>query len=521
MKSMSRLRNSSALIILSIASLAMPAPAAEEPSATPPASSTLSMSPTRDQAKAPPVPESTPTVSPDSVARPRLTAIPLPLPPPVLDINDVSFLWPVPQTKADVDALISLNDAGADGKIFPDILLGKLIDEAKTVGVGNDKINFPNEAEFKNPATWKVVGIRVNPSALGSNVAALTRGGIIPSIRLIVQPVTVSGNNFQIHDVTAHVVFLQTLPRPDKTKPFQPDNAAFGAVVRDIRDIKAFLEKAGVRTKGRELDVHPGFRLAANRKDRNPVPGFTDKLRGLLKTHLSSKRLGVISFMGIEGGFEPWIFFKVTVENGNLVREPISGNFSSSTNQAPILSQMISFRSGAKVDPAPVKDVNAMTQGFGISTSLLFPVNINSHLDDILFPGAPSEPAKSFKVRHVADFIANPFFRNTGNTDCVSCHTETTRRNTLGLTATPGIAFKQPAGISKVATVVLPKDKWNLRDFGWGLNFFENRTFKATITQRAANEAAESADLINNGSLTLPVSQPVAQVDTATAAITR
>jgi hypothetical protein len=424
----------------------------------------------------------------------------------------------VPQTKADVDALISLNDAAADGKIFPDILLGKLINEAKTVGVGNDKINFPNEAEFKNPLTWKVVGIRVNPSALGSNVAALTRGGIIPSIRLIVQPVTVSGNSFQIHDVTAHVVFLQTLPRPDKTKPFQPDNVAFGAVIQDLRDIKAFLEKAGVKTKGRELDVHPGFRLAANRKDRNPVPGFTDKMKGLLKTHLNSKRLGVISFMGIEGGFEPWIFFKVTVENGNLVREPISGTFGSSS-QSPIMSQMISFRSGAKVDPAPVKDVNAMTQGFGISTALLFPPNVKSHLGDTLFPGATSEPAKSLKVQHVADFIANPFFRNTGNTDCVSCHTETTRRHTLGLTATPGIAFKHPAGISKVAAPVLPKDQWNLRDFGWGFNFVVDKGFKATITQRAANEAAESADLINNGSLTLPASQPVAQVDAATAAI--
>src|ERR1700730_5239962 len=50
--------------------------------------------------------------------------------PPPLDINDVSFLWPVPQTKADVDALISLNDEAADGKIFPDELFGKLIDEA-------------------------------------------------------------------------------------------------------------------------------------------------------------------------------------------------------------------------------------------------------------------------------------------------------------------------------------------------------------------------------------------------------
>src|ERR1700726_4439438 len=115
--------------------------------------------------------------------------------PPSLDVNDISFLWPVPQTKADVEALISLNDEAADGKIFPDELFTKLIDEAKTVSVGNSRISFPNEAAFKQPITWKVAGIRVNPSALGTHPLALIQGGVIPSIRLIVQPVTVTNGD--------------------------------------------------------------------------------------------------------------------------------------------------------------------------------------------------------------------------------------------------------------------------------------------------------------------------------------
>src|SRR5438045_1333075 len=65
---------------------------------------------------------------------------PAPAAPVPLDINDISFLWPVPQTKADVDALISLNDQTADGEIFSEELLAKLMDEAKTVGVGSAKI---------------------------------------------------------------------------------------------------------------------------------------------------------------------------------------------------------------------------------------------------------------------------------------------------------------------------------------------------------------------------------------------
>jgi hypothetical protein len=418
----------------------------------------------------------------------------------------------VPQTKADVDALISLNDQAADGKIFPDELFGKLIDEAKTLGVGNSRISFPNEAEFRKPITWKVAGIRVNPSALGTHPLALMHGGIIPSIRLIVQPITINGDKFQIHDFTAHVVFLQTFPHPDKSKPFQPDNDAFDAIVKDLREIKAFLEQAGVTTANRELNIHPGFRFTDK---SNEVPGFTDRLRALLKTHLSSKRLGVISFMGIPGKNEPWTFFKVTVENGNLTREQVSGHFVlTDPNQTQPMSQMLSNVSGnMKADPAPVPDANVPRQGFGVGTALLFRPDIASHLDDDLFPTATNE-ARGLKLRHVADFIANPALRNTGNTDCVSCHTETTRRNTIaGLIAPEGIAFKHPVGISKVAASVLPKDKWNVRAFGWGFNFFVDKGFKPTITQRAANEAAQSADLMNKGPLVPPVPQPVALVN--------
>src|ERR1700730_18290487 len=63
-----------------------------------------------------------------------------------LDVNDVSFLFPVPTNRAEVDALISLNDQAADGQIFSDALLGSLMDEAKTVSVGDAKISLPDEA---------------------------------------------------------------------------------------------------------------------------------------------------------------------------------------------------------------------------------------------------------------------------------------------------------------------------------------------------------------------------------------
>jgi len=240
-------------------------------------------------------------------------------------------------------------------------------------------------------------------------------------------------------------------------------------------------------------------------------PRFTDRIRSLLKTHANSKRLGVISFMGVPGKNEPWIFFKVIVKNDTIIRVPISGNFGVTDPKAQPTAQMLSFLGNNNVDPAPIPNAGAVSAGFGVGTALLFRQDVASHLDDNLFPNAP-DPARKLKLRDVADFIANPAFRNTANTDCVSRHTETTRCSAIpGLVAPEGIAFKHPAGISKVSAAVLPKDKWNVRAFGWGFNFFTDRGFKPTVTQRAANEA-ESAALINSEFIEFkpPVPQPVA-----------
>jgi hypothetical protein len=134
--------------------------------------------------------------------------------------------------------------------------------KAKTVSVGNSRIAVPNgqEEAFKKPITWKVAGIRVNPSALGINPKITQPFGIIPGIRLIVQPVTVEGNTFKIHDFTAHVVFDYTVPRTDgKRFPILPDDKAFGAIVEDLRKLKTFSEEGGGADRRQRIKCTPGL----------------------------------------------------------------------------------------------------------------------------------------------------------------------------------------------------------------------------------------------------------------------
>ena len=80
--------------------------------------------------------------------------------------------------------------------------------------------------------------------------------------------------------------------------------------------------------------------------------------------------------------------------------------------------------------------------------------------------------------------IADPTKSHFFNTDCVSCHTETR----LLRTKIPGTV------ISGVDASVLPKSRWNVRNFGWGA---EGGSFKPTITRRTATETDEVVKAVN------------------------
>ena len=132
------------------------------------------------------------------------------------------------------------------------------------------------------------------------------------------------GDVATVHDFAMHVVFNFIQPGAPP-KLIAPNKAAFGPIVQDLRALK---DSMPLQTSGMPLQVHPGF-------SPDPKP-LTDKLREFLKKHLASSQLdrrqqSAISFMGIPGEFEPWIFFKVQVDvaTGTLIRIPVSGVFDS------------------------------------------------------------------------------------------------------------------------------------------------------------------------------------------------
>ncbi|GAA5124956.1 hypothetical protein GCM10023212_25700 [Luteolibacter yonseiensis] len=395
----------------------------------------------------------------------------------------------------------------SDGNIWPDDLFKQVIETAGAreveamVNGTSRKFAITFEEELTKVHTWKIAGIRINPASAGTSPQVLEKIGQIPGIRLIAQPVTVKDGRVVVHDYAAHVVFnfLKPDARGKIQPPFQADDAALDAIVADLKEIRD-LVSAGAATRGVPLDVHPGF--------VKKIPGFQSRLQAFLMKHLNRRRFQVVSFMGIKPP-EPWIFFSVARAPDTAFGPRAVGGFAPPLQEggaAPVLAQMFIALPGAdhKVVPAPSADP---ATGFGISTALLFEKGIEAKLGHPLFAQGSAGPFSEARIRDVPDIIANPRFQNTITTDCVSCHTDFSRKVELGIDDPSGrFAFKRPDGISGVNDKLLPGrsgksppglPSWNVRNFGWFPDFFDGGKTLPTISRRAANEAAESAEFIN------------------------
>ena len=390
--------------------------------------------------------------------------------PAPFDVADISYLWPVPKSAADVAALIPSDMPTADGgPLLAKAAFDSILEAVKTTAV-TDRAGLKNAISFddafademRTQTTWKVAGFRVDPAAIGHPETAGTFG-VMPQLRLILQPVTVEGGRVTVHDFAAHLAFGYFTG----SGPFAADRTKFQELVDDLVALKA---ASPAPTSG-PLGVHPGL---ASRD-----AAFAAKVRRFAAKHTapSRGRLFAISFMGLDPP-EPWIFFALVGKpDGTFVAAPqraLGGGH----------AQMISFRGGVEIAPLST-GVNTGAAGKVVSTDTLFGTDAKTRLGEPAAPGL-ARPRRG----ETADLIANPKHAHVLNTDCVSCHTESTRRLALKLPAGDGtFRFARPSGASDVDPRVLPVGSWNVRNFGWF-------STSATISQRAANEAAESLEAL-------------------------
>lgn len=419
-----------------------------------------------------------------------------------LDVNDVSWLWPAPAGADDVGLLISMEAlTGADGapvwskQAFDSLIKAADGEKAQAKTPGGIQRKIALREEFRTQGTWKLAAFRIDPSAPGASAEMRAAFGTKPQIRLIVQPVTNSNNAVKVHDFTAHLVF-------DFAVGKDADREAFQKIADDLATLKGSFKEMGISTGG-PLNVHPALKKVGEK------PEIAAAVRAFLSRHLAASRLSAMAIMGLPAQSpEPWIFMPLArLPNGEFVPFPAPGLFGES-------AQMLSFLDNPHVVPDPrATNRNAIKNNLampvadrrGVSTSTLFVSGIN--LDEFAVIGVDGSGAKvmdpELRNRDIADFVANPQKTFFFNADCISCHTESRRRMKLNI-AEGAFAFKPGADISGVSPDVLPKDDWNLRNFGWFQVETGDGPATPTATKRTANESAEAAETLNREYLARP-----------------
>lgn len=403
---------------------------------------------------------------------------------PKLGLNDVSWLWPVPTTHAELNNTLSMGSLNKpDGTpVWSDVQFGSILDTVANgaTEVDGSGVDFPST--FSNKANWRIAGMRIDPTAPGGHAPLRQVFGSAVQIRLIIQPVTTNGATVTVHDTAVHLVYSFLKPKdPANPRANVPDNEKFREILDDVRWLKAVCKAGGVATDG-PLGVHPG--LAAN------VPGLTDELGRFLGKHLSPDKLTAMAVMGIEDGREPWIFLALGPTD--------NGAFGPLAMDMPFAKpQMIDFRSSpGTVHPDPIvsnRPQPSSVSPTGVATNVLFGIS-STDLQDFATIGRDDSGAaiKDTEVKNsdIPDVVANPILSNFFNTDCVSCHTESQRRSALGI-PTGDFAFKVDNQSPERSSEVTSSAIWNVHSFGWFPDFFRQGQTFPTASQRTANETAE------------------------------
>ena len=402
--------------------------------------------------------------------------------------NDVSILFPVPKTPADLAGLIALKDLANNGTLAPGRLwseadFGRFVAIAKspagavTIGGATSQIKFPPGTEAID--AWFIAGIRIDVGAPGLTPQIIDAFGQIPQIRFIAQPVTIQGGQVVVHDMAAHLIFSfvtqEEQLRPGCTALHPTDMIPFRAALADFAalrdDLAAGKFGPAVTTTG-PLDVNPGFGAATHK-------GFRDALVQILQRNLISPRLTSMAVMGVPAPSpEPWIFLSmVKIKGVGFV--PVQSPALDGTQMA----QMLQFLSPGKFAALPkpnTNNTNPITCKNALTTKP-FPETVRQGVAtaEVLAGGTDQ------RVSDITGIVSDPARSHFFNTDCVSCHTETR------------LSLKHNGGpIPQIAQAVLPSDDWNVRNFGWGFSF-DDGSFEATVTRRAAAETGEVVKAAN------------------------
>ena len=410
-----------------------------------------------------------------------------------LSADDVSILFPAPTRADDFATLIAVRDLTTPNPqdptkrdpIWPDAVFQQFLGiaaspEAQVAGT-QVRIGLPPEAQ--SIANWYVAAIRIDAGAPGLSSDIRGQFGQTPEIRLIIQPVTRNADGTpKVLDIAGHLIFdFSALGQPAQTGcgPRRvPDLATFQRIITDVAAIRTKLSNGQlgtdkVTTIGVPLGIHPGL------ADATTASGMRQEITSFLEKYISADpHLDAMAVAGLpNGAHAPWIFLAMAKPSDTFL--PVPGPTLDGQQFAQMLQPVAG---GFQVVPAPhTNNLNAITCKNAAAPAKTPVADRRGDSTSEVFVNPAPAPDKT---KAILDLIADPTKSHFFNTDCVSCHTETQRT----------ITMLKPKEIPGIDPAALPKDAWNVRNFGWS----PAGGLQATVTRRTAAETAAVVTFINS-----------------------
>ena len=418
-----------------------------------------------------------------------------PAAPTTFSPDDVSWLFPAPVKAQDFNNLIAVKDLTAPDPAAPSKVVSvwsvfpKFVEvvtgPAGQVEGTQDRITFPTEVQKID--AWFVAGVRIDPGAPGLSHDIVSQFGQSPQIRLIVQPVTKASDGSPIvHDIAVHLIFSfssVSAPQPGCFPPAVPDQARLKSIVADVADLKRKLAGGqfgvAVATDGLALGVHPGLANASTNV------ALMKAMKAFLLRQLPAGQLNAMAIISVpDPAPKPWIFLSLlnSPAFGGVV--PVHGP---TLNGKQFAQELRAGNDSApRVFPVPSpNNLSPMTCKSAALPPFVDNPPIKSrkgHVTAEIF-AAPNMSAAD--TQQILNLVADPDRSHFFNTDCVSCHTETT------LVKSRHLSIPMP-----IDPNVIADGSWDVRNFGWTAT--EGPTpSKASVTRRAANETIEVVKFIN------------------------
>jgi hypothetical protein len=362
-----------------------------------------------------------------------------------LDLNDVSFLYPLPSVLADKDKLLKVDSEGAQGQLLPRAYFDQMknIDEELSA----DDIY----------AGMRIISARVDPAfpLNAKDKPADTR----KQIRLVAQIVEAQDGGVGTRDGTIHLFYNMT-------------DAQFASITDGVSALK---DIAKDDTKGLPLDVHPTM------KAQGLGGSYAQALNKLITDHCGDQNLFRVAFMISANVGNKWTFGAFLNKSGTLDEDVIPRT--DMQKEQTQTENGNETRRNTELDPAPQNDDLVNTLLSATDVELADPMSLDRAVEEALHIENPVN----------ADITK---METPQSVDCASCHlasralTSARKSQNLDMTKYSADTYAAPSRFDMRRVDQVGENPFAQRAFG----YFGSQT---AFSQRTINESAVIADTLS------------------------